>query len=243
MRWPSASKSWRALGVEEHDLAVEHVAARGERQLGEVARQRPAVARLQVDLAAVDERDRAEAVPLRLVGPAVAGRQRARRLGELREDGWGERQRHDARCHRRRLGLRAEVGRLPRDRLRRRRRGPPPVAQRPAADALLPRARVPGGPLRARRRDRALRRRRRPGLRRARPADPPGGVADRDARREDADAVHRVRPARARRRDPLRAAAGGAARLLAAVVDKPVDLTPATEDPDEAHRGCSTRRA
>ena len=75
----------------------------------------------------------------------------------------------------------------------------------------------------------------RPGLRRARPADPPGGVADRDARREDADAVHRVRPARARRRDPLRAAAGASgASCLAAVVDKPVDLTPSTEDPDEA---------
>ena len=99
IRWPSASKSWRAVGVEEDDLAVEHVAALGERELGEVARQRAAVARLQVDLAAVDEGDRAEAVPLRLVDPAVAGRQRARRLGELREDGWGEGQRHAARCY------------------------------------------------------------------------------------------------------------------------------------------------
>ena len=40
MRWPSASKSWRPSVVEEHDLAVEHVAARGERELGEVAAQR-----------------------------------------------------------------------------------------------------------------------------------------------------------------------------------------------------------
>ena len=65
-----------ALVVEEHDLAVEHVAARREAQLGEVARQRLAVARLQVDVAAVDEGDGAEAVPLGLVHPAVSGRER-----------------------------------------------------------------------------------------------------------------------------------------------------------------------
>ena len=60
----------------------------------------------------------------------------------------------------RRLGLRAQVGRLPDARLRRRRRRLPAVAQRQADDALLPRAALPRGPLRARRRDRALRRRR-----------------------------------------------------------------------------------
>ena len=70
-----------ALLVEQHDLAVEHVAAGRERELGEVAAQRLAVARLQVDVVAVDERDRAEAVPLGLVAPAVAGRQRLRRCG------------------------------------------------------------------------------------------------------------------------------------------------------------------
>ena len=65
-----------ALLVEQHDLAVEHVAALGERELGEVARHRLAAARLQEDLAAVDERERAEAVPLGLVDPAVAERER-----------------------------------------------------------------------------------------------------------------------------------------------------------------------
>ena len=63
-----------ALVVEEDDLAVEHVAALGERELGEVAAQRAAVARLQVDVGAVDEGDRAEPVPLGLVGVALAGR-------------------------------------------------------------------------------------------------------------------------------------------------------------------------
>ena len=94
MRWPSASKSWRPCVVEQHDLAVEHVAPLGERQLGEVAGQRLAVARLQVDLVAVDERERAEAVPLRLVDPAVALGQRLLRLRELGEDGRAERQGH-----------------------------------------------------------------------------------------------------------------------------------------------------
>ena len=75
MRWPSASKSCRPSVVEEHDLAVEDVAARGEGELGEVARERLAVARLEVDVVAVDEGDRAEAVPLGLVDPAVARRQ------------------------------------------------------------------------------------------------------------------------------------------------------------------------
>jgi hypothetical protein len=69
------------------DLAVEHVAAGRELQLGEVAAQRLAVARLQVGLVAVDERDGAKAVVLGLVGPAVTLRQagsRARELGRQR---------------------------------------------------------------------------------------------------------------------------------------------------------------
>ena len=113
---------------------------------------------------------------------------------------------------RRRLGLRAEVGRLPRDRVRRRRRRAPAVAQRQAALALLPRAEVPRRPLRARRRDRAVRRRGPPGLRRARPAHPPGEVADRHARGVHADALHRVRPAGRGRRRAARPAPGGAPR-------------------------------
>ena len=54
------------------DLAVEDVAPGRELQLGEVAAQRLAVARLQVGLVAVDEGDGAEAVVLGLVGPALA---------------------------------------------------------------------------------------------------------------------------------------------------------------------------
>ena len=113
---------------------------------------------------------------------------------------------------RRRLELRAQVGRLPLDRVRRRRRRLPAVAQRPRAAPLLPRADVPRGPLRPRRRDRAVRRPGPPGLRRARPAHPPRRVARRHARRADADALHRVRRARRRRRGAARAAAVRAPR-------------------------------
>ena len=70
MRWPSASKSCRPCVVEEHDLAVEDVAAVGEGQLREVAAQRLAAARLQIDVRAVDEGDGAESVPFGLVHPA-----------------------------------------------------------------------------------------------------------------------------------------------------------------------------
>ena len=74
-----------------------------------------------------------------------------------------------------------------------------------------------------------------PGLRRARPADPPRRVAHPHARGADADALHRLRPARARRRGPARAARRpSAATGWGELVEKPVDLTPATEDPDEA---------
>jgi len=76
-----------AVGVEEHDLAVEHVAAGREAQLGEVAQQRAAVARLEVEVAVVDEGDGAEAVPLGFIAPVAARRQRLRGAGELRGDG------------------------------------------------------------------------------------------------------------------------------------------------------------
>ena len=81
------------LAVDD-DLAVEDVAARGERQLGEVAGEVAAVARLEPDLVAVDERDGAEAVPLRLVGPAVPLRQARARARELRQQGGREREGH-----------------------------------------------------------------------------------------------------------------------------------------------------
>jgi ketopantoate reductase len=61
---------------EHDDLAVEDVAAGREVELGEVAGKVARVARVQGLQLPVDERERAEAVPLGLVGPAVALRQR-----------------------------------------------------------------------------------------------------------------------------------------------------------------------
>ena len=78
----------------DDELAVEHVAAGDEPDLGEVARHRLAVARLQVGLAAVDEGDRAEAVPLGLVGPAGVLREARARTGELGEDRGRQGERH-----------------------------------------------------------------------------------------------------------------------------------------------------
>src|SRR4029079_6273066 len=60
-----------AVGA-DHELAVEDVAALREAQLGEVAPERLAIARLDEEVAPVDEHDRAEPVQLRLVEPAVA---------------------------------------------------------------------------------------------------------------------------------------------------------------------------
>src|SRR3954452_5403809 len=99
IRWPSSSNSWRAAPAPpalalDDELAVEDVAARGELDLREVARHRLAVARLQVALAAVDEGDRAKAVPLGLICPAVAPRQRGSGPGQLGQDGRLERERH-----------------------------------------------------------------------------------------------------------------------------------------------------
>ena len=60
---------------DDHDLAVDH-APLGQRalqqvdQLGEVAGERPVVARPELELVAVAEHDAAEAVPLRLVEQA-----------------------------------------------------------------------------------------------------------------------------------------------------------------------------
>ena len=64
--------------------------------LGEVARQRLAVARLQLDVVAVDERDAAKAVVLGLVGPALAVRQCLARACQLGQHGRFQRQRHCA---------------------------------------------------------------------------------------------------------------------------------------------------
>ena len=79
-----------ALGVANHQLAVQHVAPGGEAQLGEVAGQRFAAARLDVGLVAVDEDDRPEAVQLRLIRPLLAERQLFAGQRQLRLDRRGE---------------------------------------------------------------------------------------------------------------------------------------------------------
>ena len=73
------------IGV-DHDLAVEHVAAGGEVQLREIALEWLGPARLQQQLFAIDERERAEAVVLGLVGPLLADRQLRFAAGQLRFD-------------------------------------------------------------------------------------------------------------------------------------------------------------
>ncbi len=57
-------------GPAHEQLAVEDVASGREADLGEVARERLAVARLKLDVVTLDEGDRAEPVPLGLIGPA-----------------------------------------------------------------------------------------------------------------------------------------------------------------------------
>ncbi len=85
-----------AAVARDHDLAVGDVAAGREDDLGEVAPQGLAGARLHHDVVAVHEDDRPEAVELALVRPAVALRHLAGRAGELGRDGRGERQAHPA---------------------------------------------------------------------------------------------------------------------------------------------------
>jgi hypothetical protein len=71
-----------ALLVEDHELAVEDIATLRELDLREVAAQRLAAARLEVDVLPIHVRERPEAVVLRLVHPVLP----------LREDLSGERQ-------------------------------------------------------------------------------------------------------------------------------------------------------
>ena len=78
------------------DLAVEDVAPGREDQLGEVAAQRLAVARLQIGLVAVHEDDCPKAVVLGLVGPAVAFGQGGSRSRELGCERRVQRKRHRA---------------------------------------------------------------------------------------------------------------------------------------------------
>ena len=115
MRSSSESKSSAAVRASDDDLAVEHesrlrAAERTQRllQLGEVAIQRLEVARLDEELVAIAEDERAEAVPLRLVDPAVAGRDGGGGLGQHRLDRRLDREPH-APMIRRRHGI---IGRM-----------------------------------------------------------------------------------------------------------------------------------
>ena len=79
------------VAARDDDLAVEHAALGQLRlqrleQLREVAVERLLVAALDEQLVAVAKDQRAEAVPLRLEDPAVAGGQLADALGEHRQD-------------------------------------------------------------------------------------------------------------------------------------------------------------
>ena len=153
-----------------------------------------------------------------------------------------------AAAHRRRLGLRAQVRRLPGARLRRRRRALPAVADRPAPGPLFPRARVSRGPLRDRRRAADPRRRRARDLRRAPEPPPPGRVASADARRGDAGAVPRLRPARGRRRERRSRARSSERRAaleeLLGGLRRPgsVELTPLVDDPPRPSHGSRPAR-
>src|SRR2546430_5613710 len=84
------------VGV-DHDLAVEHETALWERDLREIARQRLSAARLDHALASVDERDRAEAVVLRLICPLLTDRKLDLGARQLRLDRGPERECHGSR--------------------------------------------------------------------------------------------------------------------------------------------------
>jgi hypothetical protein len=83
-----------AVGIEDHQLAVEHVLALREVELGEVAMERLAAAALDEDIATVDERESTEAVPFRLIGPTLSLWERLSRERQLRLDGRLDRKRH-----------------------------------------------------------------------------------------------------------------------------------------------------
>ena len=80
--------------VEDHELPVEDVRSPRRPDLRKVTAERPAVAGLEVGLVAVNEGDCPKAIPLRLVGPLRAFRERAPRAGEL-----GRERRGEGECH------------------------------------------------------------------------------------------------------------------------------------------------
>ena len=80
------AKRLAAAGSVDHDLTVKDILARRETQLGEVAAEVLAAARLKSELLAGDEYDRAEAVVLLLIGPFRSNGQRGGATGERRLD-------------------------------------------------------------------------------------------------------------------------------------------------------------
>ena len=99
----------------------------------------------------------------------------------------------------------------------------------------FPELRFAPGRLHPRRRDRHPRRVGPAGVRPPRPAHPSRQVARRDARREDAGDLHRLRPPCARRRRPARAALPRAPRRARGARRRdPVELTPMVRAADEA---------
>src|SRR4051794_38818972 len=78
-----------------HDFAVEHELLCGQRfrarhHIGEIARQRLAGFRLQLDLVAIAKHETAKAVPFRLILPLRSGRNGINRGGFHRRDRWFE---------------------------------------------------------------------------------------------------------------------------------------------------------
>ena len=178
-----------AAVARDDDLAVEH-AALGQRgaervgQLGEVAVQRLEVARLRVDLVAVAEDERPEAVPLRLEQPAVVGRQavgrpwRASARAAARRAGGGP----SPECTASRAGSPAPPApaRDPGSRPPGRRRPDPPRARASLLQERPERRRVrPGGSRQGGDQDRDRRRRAGPrGTSTSSPAWPSAGTSD-----------------------------------------------------------------
>ena len=90
----SAVELLAAVAVDDHQLTVEDVATLRELHLREVASQRLAPTRLQVDVVPVDVGEGTESVVLRLVGPVVPLRQLLAGEGELWLDRRLQRQGH-----------------------------------------------------------------------------------------------------------------------------------------------------
>src|SRR4051794_26408344 len=80
------------IAVEDDQLPIEHVATRRELDLREVAAERLSAPRLQVDVFAVDEGERAKAVVLGLIHPVLALGQDLARERELWLDRWFQRE-------------------------------------------------------------------------------------------------------------------------------------------------------